>query len=861
MTPRTAGYGTTHASLTARGAHPGPWVPTLPLALLGLVAGWLPAQRASAGCETVIEVPTDPPYVNAFGQSVSVEGNLAVIGADETDLDVLWAAGSAFVFEHDGAAWVRTATLGASDPTTDVHFGSSVDSDGDVIAVGADYRDSGGLLRSGAVYVFRRQGMSWVEEAILTAPNPVAEDHLGASVAISGNTIVAGAPSWSSHAQSTGWIHVFEYDGANWTHQAQLRASDTVVHDRFGADVALDGDRIIAGAPDHSVGYFESGAAYIFQRDADGWAEEAKLTAAALTHEADFGRSVSLQGTIAVVGEPAYNSTPPSGGAVYVFRNEMSGWAPDRTLHPPEPLNLGYFGGHVALDGMTLVVSDSYADNPFGPHDGAVYLYDLVSADTSPVTPLFPDRTSYYFGSHVDVSGDWAIIANASSIGYPVHLFPIFEPSEDCDGNGINDACDLDCDFNGVADVCDIADGNVEDCDADSIPDGCALATGAAPDCNGNAIPDACDIDSGTSRDCDVDSTPDECQPVVDCNANAVLDACDAADGTSDDCNFDLIPDECQPVEDCDNNGITDICDIGSGTEVDCNHNLRPDSCELSDGTAADGNANGVLDECDGRPLPDAQYEIYGTVRTCETDADCAYFPGAQIEAQCIPPSPDFGQPGTCYVQRNRYISINPNPTLAGEQTARRVSLLLDGGATAVLGWVGEPIALDGGGPEAWPKLLSRIESEPHYRDWAVDNLGTPWPQETVHVGDCEIVPGQTYHIQSISVLADPMDEVYYSTPLELKTVPNWGDVAGYTGPDPPQGDINFKDISMVVSGFLSGQALSKVWLDLAGGASAPEIPDFTDISFTDIAACVFGFQGGAYPYAAPLDCPDQIDP
>ncbi len=233
----------------------------------------------------------------------------------------------------------------------------------------------------------------------------------------------------------------------------------------------------------------------------------------------------------------------------------------------------------------------------------------------------------------------------------------------------------------------------------------------------------------------------------------------------------------------------------------------------------------------------------------CVDDGDCVN------EEACVD--------GTCYVPKNRYVSVEPNPSNDGLTTARRVSLDLGGGQTHVLGWIGEPSLVTIAGPEPGPQLLARLvdESLRHYRDWSVDDLGQPWAVSTLHVGDCEVSPGQTYLIEAITEGADIADDANYSSPLVLPTVGNFGDVVGGSAGLPPDATRNFKDISAVVRGFQSVQSEPKVWLDLQGGSAAPEIPDFSDINFADINAAVAGFQGGSYPFAVPCDCPGQACP
>ncbi len=95
------------------------------------------------------------------------------------------------------------------------------------------------------------------------------------------------------------------------------------------------------------------------------------------------------------------------------------------------------------------------------------------------------------------------------------------------------------------------------DCNENGMPDACD------PDCNGNNIPDECDIEEGTSYDCDYDLIPDECE--VDCNSNGYPDDCELIAGSAQDCQGNQVPDE---------------CDIANGTSLDINGNNIPDECE-----------------------------------------------------------------------------------------------------------------------------------------------------------------------------------------------------------------------------------------------------------------------------------------
>ncbi len=266
------------------------------------------------------------------------------------------------------------------------------------------------------------------------------------------------------------------------------------------------------------------------------------------------------------------------------------------------------------------------------------------------------------------------------------------------------------------------------------------------------------------------------------------------------------------------------------------------------------------------RPMPDDAFDIDGTVRTCTTDADCLAGIGSTSEVYCVGPPAASGGDGVCYVQRNRYIAIKPNVDNAGLSTARRIKL----STGETLGWVGPPVSIVVGGPEPSPQSLARIQSAPHYMDWST--------VDTVHVGDCAVVPEFVYEVQAIVAGEDEGDEASYSEPLVLSTVLNisgtggYGDVVGASPGLPPDGTRSFKDISAVVGGFQSLQLSPKAWLDLQGSTSASMCPDFGGggIDFNDINRTIAGFQGGSYfvdglgnptGFLAPLDCPPNTCP
>ena len=248
-------------------------------------------------------LPGDGTAGDHFGWSVAVDGDCAIIGA-YTDDDQGEDAGSAYVFRYDGGAWTEEAKLVASDGAALDCFGVSVSLSGDVALIGA-YGDSGHALDSGTAYVFRYDGQSWNEEAKLLASDGGHSDNFGWTVAIAGDTALIGVPRDDDQGYESGAAYVFIFDGAQWSEQAKLLpGAGGEAYDRFGCAVATAGDIAVIGAREYLGGARGPGAAYVFTRDAFGWFRQARLLASDGALGDRLGAAVAVSGTVALVGAP-----------------------------------------------------------------------------------------------------------------------------------------------------------------------------------------------------------------------------------------------------------------------------------------------------------------------------------------------------------------------------------------------------------------------------------------------------------------------------------------------------------------------------------------------------------------------------
>ena len=257
-----------------------------------------------------------------FGWSVSVSGSLIVVGANGDD-DKGSNSGSAYVFEKgaDGAV-TQLAKLTAADGWGGDNFGWSVAVSGSLIVVSAIYDDDKGS-NSGSAYVFEKGADGAVTQlAKLTAADGAADDNFGWSVAVSGSLIVVGAIYDDDKGSNSGSAYVFEKgaDGAV-TQLAKLTAADGWGGDQFGYSVAVSGSLIVVSAIYDDDKGSASGAAYVFEKGADGAVTQlAKLTAADGAASDLFGFSVAVSGSLIVVSAKYDDDKGSNSGSAYVFQ-------------------------------------------------------------------------------------------------------------------------------------------------------------------------------------------------------------------------------------------------------------------------------------------------------------------------------------------------------------------------------------------------------------------------------------------------------------------------------------------------------------------------------------------------------------
>jgi hypothetical protein len=398
-----------------------------------------------------VELFNDTLAVGVYGED-SIQ-NTITNGTSASSNNSNLSSGAVYVYKRTGSSWVQEAYIKAANNDEESHdmFGTSVSLSGDTLAVGAEREDSNQTTitngtsansdnqqtSSGAVYVYKRTGTSWAQEAYIKAANNDMHDYFGkASIALSGDTLAVGSDSEDSNqttitngttasnddsASDSGAVYVYRRSGTTWAQEAYIKSVNNEAIDQFGTHVTLDNDTLVVGAlyEDSNQSTITngttasddnsnqgSGAVYVYRRSGTTWVQEAYIKPANNYSNffAYFGFNVDLSGDTLAVG--AYNEdsnqttitngttasndeSSSNSGAVYVYKRTGTSWAQEAYIKAVNNNDSDFFGRSIAMGNDTLVVGahgedsnqntitngTSASSNNSNLSSGAVYVY------------------------------------------------------------------------------------------------------------------------------------------------------------------------------------------------------------------------------------------------------------------------------------------------------------------------------------------------------------------------------------------------------------------------------------------------------------------------------------------------------
>ncbi len=300
------------------------------------------------------------------GASLSIDGNWAAVGCYSDSVNGNYRQGSVYIFKKSGNHWIQHSKVTAADGTELDEFGTSVSLSGDFLAVGAPNTSFGTTLPYGAVYIFRRLGSSWVQQAKIYDPMGGAFEEFGKAVLLKNGVLAIGCENCTvPPVVWQGKVWIYRNNGSSWDFEAELTSSDAKF---FGASLSISGNDLVVGAPSTMDGMGNlTGACYVYKNTGQSWNFVTKLSEANLPELSRYGQCVGIHQNWLAVGVPNHLA-----GKVNVYERVNNNWNFHSQLTPNTTDNDFKFGNNLSIVDQLLVVGAP----GFDQNSGQAYIYN-----------------------------------------------------------------------------------------------------------------------------------------------------------------------------------------------------------------------------------------------------------------------------------------------------------------------------------------------------------------------------------------------------------------------------------------------------------------------------------------------------
>jgi hypothetical protein len=303
-----------------------------------------------------------------FGESVAIAGSFIVVGQPYDDIGTNINQGSVCVFQYNGSSWVLTQKITDPSGAATDFFGCSVSITDKYLVVGARGGDVGANVDYGYANVYQYNGSSWVFMQKLSDNTGANNDAFGYSVSVSGADIVIGSQSDDVGSNmDQGAATFFRYNGTSWVNLQKVAATGGVPFDNFGASVSISGNYAVIGAPnDDSYGDQNRGSATAYHYNGFSWAVTQQIEGELGGPGDKFGNSVQISGSYMIIGGPGYHPTISSRGSAIIYTLLGGGWHKLQLVSDPNGESspgIENFGTAAGIDGTNrrfLIGSTGY---------------------------------------------------------------------------------------------------------------------------------------------------------------------------------------------------------------------------------------------------------------------------------------------------------------------------------------------------------------------------------------------------------------------------------------------------------------------------------------------------------------------
>ncbi len=308
-----------------------------------------------------------------FGTAVAINNQYSAVGASREEV----AKGAVYVYQKNGENWGFHQKINAPDGFEMAEFGGSIKFGSDFMVVSAGRADIGGVVRAGALYIYGlNSNNQWAFDKKLTASD-FSNDALLAvnptSLAVSGNTIVAGAPGIDSWK---GAVYIFEKNNGNWSEIQKIESPAGIDFGNFGIGVSIYDGYLVVGASGENNG---AGKIYIYKKNDSGqWIFHQSLASSDHFENSYFGNAISIYDNELVVG--AYTETNTGNPAMaFIFKlDENDNWYESQKIASYQSSEHTYFGWMCEMKNDKLLITSPHL---YGTEAGKTFIYKKNGQD------------------------------------------------------------------------------------------------------------------------------------------------------------------------------------------------------------------------------------------------------------------------------------------------------------------------------------------------------------------------------------------------------------------------------------------------------------------------------------------------
>jgi FG-GAP repeat len=302
-------------------------------------------------------------------------------------------------------------------------FGFNVSISGNYAIVGAPFDDVGTNANQGSVSIYQFNGTKWVQIQKITDATGATDDNFGSSVSISGSYAIVGTNSDDvGTSVNQGSVSIYQLSAGTWVLMEKIIDATGAAGDNFGYSVSISGTHAIVGAKNDDVGVnYDQGSASIYQFNGTNWVQMQKITDATGAMDDLFGYSVSISGNRAIVGASNDDDINTDQGSVSIYKLSVGTWVLMQKITDAFSASYDNFGSSVSISGNYAIVGAAFDDVGANINQGSASIYKLSSGGIWGLMQKITEAngaSADQFGYNVSISGNYAIVgANHNEIG------------------------------------------------------------------------------------------------------------------------------------------------------------------------------------------------------------------------------------------------------------------------------------------------------------------------------------------------------------------------------------------------------------------------------------------------------------